>query len=309
MPLAAIVATRWFVERRGLVTGVLTAANATGQLVFLPLLAWITASFGWRAAALAIVAVALGFVVPVTAIFLRDRPSDLGLRPYGALADDPSVPAEGAFAATWRGLRLGLGSRPFWILAATFFICGLSTSGLIATHLVPAAMDHGMAEVTAASLLAAIGLFDFVGTIASGWLTDRYDSRVLLFFYYGLRGLSLIALPVAFNAPQIALIAFVVFYGLDWVATVPPTVALTVEHFGRENVGLVFGWIFAAHQLGAAVAAAGAGAGRTLTGDYTASFVGAGILCLLAGLLILRLRPTAPRMPAREPALEAGIQI
>jgi predicted MFS family arabinose efflux permease len=303
VPLAAIVANRWFVRRRGLVTGILTASNATGQLAFLPALAWIVSSFGWRYASATVAVVAVGLVVPLVVVLMRDRPEDVGLRPYGATEDDPPRSRGNPFAAAAGGLTLAARSRAFWVLAASFFVCGASTNGLVGTHLIPAAMDHGFREVTAASLLAVIGLFDIVGTTVSGWLTDRYDSRVLLFWYYGLRGLSLIALPAAFGSPHLALIAFVVFYGLDWVATVPPTVALVAEHFGRERVGVVFGWVFSAHQLGAAAAAAGAGVVRTELGDYTVAFVTAGVLCLCAGLLVVRMRPSvAPGLPALETA-------
>ena len=183
-------------------------------------------------------------------------------------------------------------STDFWLLSATFFICGASTNGLIGTHLIPAAMDHGMAEVAAASLLATVGIFDIIGTTASGWLTDRVNPRRLLFAYYGLRGLSLLVLPWAFDSPNFGLIVFIVFYGLDWVATVPPTVALTTDVFGREHGGIVFGWVFAAHQVGAAAAAYGAGAMREEFGDYLAAFTIAGALCLVAAGMSLQINRT-----------------
>jgi sugar phosphate permease len=303
VPLAAIIANRWFVKRRGLVTGVLTASNATGQLVFLPLLAWLVVHFGWRYAAATVAIVALGFVLPLVALLMRDRPADLGLNPYGADVADP-VPVTGnAFRAAITGLQTARRTRAFWLLAGSFFICGASTNGLIGTHLIPAAMDHGLGEVPAASLLALIGVFDIVGTTCSGWLTDRYDPRILLFWYYALRGLSLLALPYVFGSPHFGLILFVVFYGLDWVATVPPTVALTAEIFGRENVGIVFGWIFAAHQFGAAFAAWGAGAVRTWFGDYAWAFGSAGLLCLFASGLVTRIaRGEATPVPIPAPA-------
>ena len=229
-------------------------------------------------------------VLPLVLLVLRDRPADVGLRPYGATRDDPPPPPRAnPFGAALDGLRLGLASRNFWLLGASFFICGATTNGLIGTHLIPAAMDHGFGEVTAASMLAAIGVFDIVGTTLSGWLTDRYDSRRLLFWYYGLRGLSLIALPWVFGSPHLGLILFVVFYGLDWVATVPPTVALTADTFGRERAGIVFGWVFAMHQFGAAAAAWGAGAARTWFGDYQLAFVTAGLLGLVASGLVIRI--------------------
>jgi MFS family permease len=296
VPLAAIIANRWFVRRRGLVTGILTASNATGQLVFLPLLAWIVSVYGWRYAAVTVAVVACGVVLPLVLLVMRDFPADRGLAPYGGDAIEERAAAGNAFRAAADGLRLGVRDTNFVLLAGSFFICGLSTTGLIQTHLIPAAMDHGYAEVAAASLLATIGVFDIVGTTLSGWLTDRYDPRVLLAWYYGLRGLSLLALPYLFGAPRFGLILFIVFYGLDWVATVPPTVALAAETFGRERVGIVFGWIFCAHQLGAAVAAWGAGAARTWFGDYGWAFGSAGLLCLFAAGLVAGIarRPTAP---------------
>ncbi len=290
--LAAVIANRWFVERRGLATGILTAANATGQLIFLPALAWLTSAYGWRYAVGGVALVALAIVLPLAALLIHDRPSDLGVRAFGALVDDAPPPRTAAnpfLTAIGDGLVYAASSRTFWLLTASFFICGVTTNGLIGTHLIPAATSHGMTEVAAAGLLATIGVFDLVGTLASGWLTDRYDPRVLLAWYYALRGLSLLALPVVIEAQGPGLIAFVVFYGLDWVATVPPTVALTADTFGRERVGLVFGWIFAAHQVGAGIAALGAGLSETLLGSYTPAFVVAALLGLVASGLSLRI--------------------
>src|SRR5438094_3963471 len=213
--LAATVANRWFVQRRGLVLGALTAAGATGQLIFLPGLGWLAQSAGWRLAAIAVALAALA-VVPVVALFLRNRPADLGLRAFGATEADTVPTNTGSpIANAFRGLRMGVRSRDFWLLGGSFFICGASTNGLIGTHLIPASMDHGMPEVTAASLLAVIGVFDIAGTMLSGWLTDRVDSRLLLFWYYGLRGLSLLFLPLAFSTGYLGLFLFIVFYGLD----------------------------------------------------------------------------------------------
>ena len=228
-------------------------------------------------------------VFPIVAFVVRDRPQSIGLEPYGATEPVP-VPERSThpFRPAIDGLLLGFRSRTFWLLCATFFICGLSTNGLIGTHLIPAAIDHHLTEVTGASLLALMGLFDVIGTTCSGWLTDRLDPRYLLAWYYALRGLAVIALPYAFGSGY-ALVAFAVFYGLDWVATVPPTVALTADTFGRERVGIVFGWIFASHQIGAAAAAWGAGATRTWFGTYNYAFVSAGALCLLAAGLSLRI--------------------
>ena len=288
LTLGATVVNRWFSERRGLVMGVLTASTATGQLLFLPLMAWVVERHGWRPAVLGIAAVAL-LVVPLIGFLMRDRPADVGLAPYGddgpvkPVARSTANPARVALAALGRGLRSG----DFWLLALSFFICGLSTNGLIGTHLIPACIDHGIPEVRAAGLLAGMGILDLVGTTASGWLSDRFDNRYLLFWYYGLRGLALIYLPWSFDLSFYGLPVFVLFYGLDWIATVPPTVRLAANIFGKENVGVVFGWIAAAHQLGAATAAFGAGLIRTTTGDYLDAFVIAGGMCILAALMSL----------------------
>ena len=302
--LAATVAGRWFVHRRGLILGALTAAGATGQLIFLPGLGWLAQNAGWRLAAISVAAAALA-VVPIVAIFLRNRPSDLGLLAYGATEADATPAATGSpIANAFRGLRLGVRSRDFWLLGGSFFICGASTNGLIGTHLIPASIDHGMAEVTAASLLAVIGVFDVIGTLASGYLTDRFDSSWLLFSYYGLRGFSLLLLPYVFGSPQFALILFIVFYGLDWVATVPPTVQLARRVFGAQNFTIVYGWIFAAHQLGAASIAFAAGAVRTVFGDYQLAFMSSGLLCLVAAGLVLRI---AREKPGRVEVIEPGV--
>jgi predicted MFS family arabinose efflux permease len=284
--LGATVANRWFVSNRGLVLGLLTASSATGQLIFLPLLASLAEHFGWRAVSLTVAAVALA-LIPLVAVFMRDRPADLGLAPYGATAIVPTIrgtqnPAVRAVLA----LRDGMKSRDFWLLSGSFFVCGASTNGLIGTHLIPACFDHGIPEVQAAGLLAVMGIFDFFGTTGSGWLTDRVDSRVLLAWYYGLRGLSLMFLPFSFDYSFYGLSLFAVFYGLDWIATVPPTVRLAEKSFGRENASLMFGWIAAAHQLGGAFAAWGAGYLRTETGDYFSAFISAGMICLVASVLV-----------------------
>ena len=299
--LAATVATRWFAARRGLVVGVLTAAGATGQLVFLPGLAGLAVSHGWRWASLAVASATL-LALPLVAVLMRDRPSDVGLSRYGAGPEDPVAappgnPARNAIAALGEALR----TRAFWFLGGSFLICGATTNGLIGTHLIPASVDHGIAEVTAAGLLAVIGVFDIVGTTASGWLTDRVDSRWLLFWYYTLRGGSLLLLPFVLGTSGFGLAAFVVFYGLDWVATVPPTIALTATNFGPGRAGIVYGWIFACHQLGAGLAAFAAGAIRTWLGDYQVALVAAGVLCLLAAGMVLRIggRPVRSVPPLR----------
>jgi predicted MFS family arabinose efflux permease len=281
--LAAVVATRWFDERRGLVLGALSAANATGQLVFLPMLASMTEQRGWRTAAVIVSGSAL-LVFVIVLVFMRDRPEDVGLLRYGQKASTSSAPAP---LAPLDALARAVRTPAFWVLAGTFFICGASTNGLIGTHLIPACHDYGISPVRSAQLLAVMGIFDILGTTASGWLTDRYPSRHLLFGYYGLRGLSLLYLPVTLQNGADNLGWFAIVYGLDWVATVPPTVRLTSEAFGRENTGVVYGWIGASHQLGASLAAFGAGAIRSSLGDYRTAFWIAGTLCLLAGLSFL----------------------
>lgn len=288
--LGATIVNRWFVERRGLVLGVLTASAATGQLLFLPLFAAMVRDHGWRSAVL-IVAGVSSLVVPLVAFLLRDRPSDVGLRPYGASPEfsEPVNPYANPFTAAIGALRDGMQSRDFWLLAASFFVCGASTNGLVGTHLIPACADQGIPEVRAAALLAAMGLFDLVGTTLSGWLSDRWDNRVLLAWYYGLRGLALIYLPFAIGSEGWGLAAFAVFYGLDWIATVPPTIRLTSDAFGKARAAIMFGWIMAAHQIGAATAAFGAGTIRTWTGNYERAFLTSGALCLVTAAMVLQI--------------------
>jgi len=290
VPLAATVATRWFVERRGLATGILTASNASGQMVFLPVLAFLASSYGWRWAVYAVSGTALLVVFPIVAFFVRDRPQSVGLQPYGAKEPVP-VPERSVkpFRPAIEGLKIGSHSRQFWLLVSTFFVCGLSTNGLVGTHLISAGIDHGMTAVAGASLLALMGVFDVVGTTVSGWLTDRLDPRKLLAWYYALRGLAIIALPYAFGSTAL-LVAFAVFYGLDWVATVPPTVALTADNFGPQRAGVVFAWVYASHQIGAATAAWMGGAFRGWFGSYTLAFITAGIACLFASGLSMRIK-------------------
>jgi MFS family permease len=287
----AIVANRWFHRHRGVVTGLFSAASSTGQLIFLPLIAHLAHGPGWRWAA-GVVALFSLLLVPVVLGVLRDRPSDVGEVPYGAPASYVEPPVDhagpGAGRVALDVLREASRRWTFWALFLTFWICGWSTNGLIGTHFIPAAHDHGMPETTSAGLLALIGIFDIVGTIASGWLTDKVDSRYLLFGYYFLRGLSLLVVPALLGpAVQPSLFLFIVFYGLDWVATVPPTVALCRAHFGLEKSGVVFGWVFAAHMVGAGVAASYAGWIRQGTGDYFLAWMTAGGLCLVAALMCL----------------------
>ncbi|TBW40647.1 MFS transporter [Siculibacillus lacustris] len=308
--LGATVATRWFEHRRGLVVGLLTASNATGQLVFLPLLAELTERFGWRSA-LTLVVVVLIATMGLVLLLMRDRPEDLGLVAFGA---DPAATPVAAPASPRPGLAslalaplatLASASRnaTFRILFATFFVCGFSTNGLIQTHWITLCGDYGIAPVGASGMLAAIGVCDFFGTILSGWLSDRFDNRWLLFWYYGLRGLSLIYLPLT-DFSVVALAPFAVFYGLDWVATVPPTVRLAADAFGREKAGMTFGWIFAGHQLGAAAAAFSAGTVRTDFETYLPVLFAAGALCGLAALLALTIERPPAAVLAPAPAAE-----
>ena len=294
--LGATIATRWFVARRGLVVGIMTASVATGQLVFLPLIALLTERFGWRTA-LSLVCIMLGISAFAVLMIMRDRPSDVGLRPFGDTGTEPlaAPPANTApiVAAALGTLRDVSKSPVFWALFATFFICGASTNGLVQVHLIPMCLDFGIPQVQGASLLAAMGVFDFFGTIVSGWLSDRYDNRWLLFWYYGLRGLSLVFLPFS-DFTFYGLSLFAMFYGLDWIATVPPTVRLTAQRFGAERANLVFGWIFAGHQLGAGTAAFGAGLSRTVLASYLPAFFVAGALCLIAALLAISISRPKP---------------
>ncbi|WP_186057086.1 MFS transporter [Burkholderia gladioli] len=291
LTLSATFVNRWFVARRGLVMGMLTASSATGQMVFLPMLASISEHHGWRPVVL-VVAVALAIVVPLVIFLLPERPADVQLRPYGEPEDAPRA-AEAAkqnpLATAFEALFSAARRRDFWLLFFSFFICGASTNGYIGSHLIAMCSDYGMSEVQGASLLAAMGIFDLIGTTASGWLSDRYDSRVLLFWYYGLRGLSLIYLPHAFGIDFFGLPLFAVFYGLDWIATVPPTVRLATDIWGKERAPIVFGWIVAGHQLGAAFATLGAGLLRASLGTYTLASMISGGLCIVGALIVLRI--------------------
>ncbi len=291
--LGATVANRWFVERRGLVLGIFGAAASAGQLVTVPALMWLVVQIGWRAGTVVLAAIVLLVLIPVL-LLMRDGPEDLGLRAYGeernpaeeSPAPEPStaVAGGGSQNVVLRAFR----SPVFWLLSGSFFICGASSNGIIGVHFVPHSIDHGIPEVTAASVLALMGAMNFVGTLASGWLTDRYDPRKLLAVYYSLRGLSLLLLPFVTEFGGLAV--FAIFFGLDYIATVPPTVALVADRFGRANVGAVFGWVFLAHQVGAALASYAGGVIRDSMGDYSAAFLGAGVLAILASLMVLVLR-------------------
>jgi MFS family permease len=288
---AATIANRWFVKKRGLVIGVLTAAGASGQLVFLPTLANLAQDPGWRASSL-MISIAAFLMVPLIYFFLKEDPQSINTTPYGAESDwqPPMLEKGNAAKVAVDALRDASKVRNFWYLVGSFFVCGLSTSGLIGTHFIPAAHDHGMSQVTAASLLALIGVFDVVGTITSGYLTDRIDPRKLLFFYYSLRGLSLFLLPsILFSTVELSTLVFVIFYGLDWIATVPPTVMLCRQVLGPEKGAIIYGWVFAAHQIGGSIAAFGAAVLRIKFGDYAAAFYITGVLCLITSYFVLQI--------------------
>ena len=298
--LSATIATRWFVVRRGMVMGFLTGSVATGQLIFLPTWASLATNVGWQSVVLTIAAIC-ALIVPLVYLLLPEHPKDVGLNAYGAAVADAPVakptgnPIFNAFAALRRGAR----RRDFWLLAGGFFVCGLSTNGLIGAHMIAACFDRGIAQVTAASLVAVMGAFNLVGTMLSGWLSDRLDNRWLLFWYYGLRGLSLLFLPYS-GFTFYGLSLFAVFYGLDWLATVPPTVRLATDAFGKQDAPILFGWIFSVHQVGAAAAAFGAGYLRTSLDRYLEAFLIAGVACAVAAVMSLMIgrRRTATFEPA-----------
>lgn len=296
----ALVANRWFVRRRGLVIGIFGAAWATGQLLFLPMISRTVETLGWRYASVSIATLS-AMLIPLVWLVLADRPSDIGERPYGA-GDSPTQGEHdkntthngwAAARTAVAGLLTGAKTRAFWLLAGTFFVCGWTTNGIVSTHFVPSAHDHGMGATAAASLLAIVGIFDLIGTIGSGWLTDRFDPRLLLGIYYGLRAVALIGLPLLLGpAIDPPLIVLMILFGLDWVATVPPTAILCSRIYGRDMGPIVFGWVFAAHMIGAAVAAAVSGAIRDSAGDYATAWFLAGALAVLAAIAALFLPRT-----------------
>jgi sugar phosphate permease len=301
--LSATIAARWFTARRGLVVGILSGGSASGQLLFLPVMANITVAYGWRATVI-IIALVLSVVIPLVALLMRDRPQDVGLLPYGEIGEPkpaPQVkgnPVALAFGALGEAVRV----KDFWLIAGTYFVCGASTNGLIGTHLIPACIDHGFSEVTGAALLATMGIFNFVGTTSSGWLSDKFDNRLLLSAYYGLRGVSLFYLPFSF-VDFYTMTLFAVFYGLDWFATTAPTVRMLVNSFGRERGSLVYGWVFMAHQLGGASAAVVAGLLRVTFDNYVAAFMLSGTLCLAAAIAVLFI---SGGRKAHDPAMAAA---
>ena len=288
---AASIANRWFIEKKGIVLGALAAAAAAGQLIFLPGLSSLAVRHGWKWVSIAVAAAAFA-MVPFVAIFLKERPSSAGVTPYGAPSDyvEPPIIRRNAGREAILVLRRAAREKDFWYLSGSFFVCGLSTSGLVGTHFIPAAHDHGMAEVTAASLMAMIGVFDVIGTILSGYLIDRIDPRKLLFFYYFFRGLSLFLLPsILFSSLHASTLVFIIFYGLDWVATVPPTIVLCRKVLGLESGTVVYGWVFAAHQIGGSIAAYGAAVLRVKFGNYSSAFYISGILCVITAYFVLQI--------------------
>ena len=303
MTLGAAVVNRWFTQHRGMAMGILTASSATGQLVFLPFMAWVVERHGWRPIVL-LVALCAALVLPIVALFLPEKPSSVGLQRFGETAaeqTDAAQPEANPVVIAFSALRKAAKRGDFWLLFFTFFICGASTNGYIGTHFIAMCGDYGLSEVRGAGMLAAMGVCDLVGTTLSGWLSDRFNNRVLLFWYYGLRGLALIFLPSAFGFQYFGLPIFGLFYGLDWVATVPPTVRITSDVFGRTDAPVVFGWVVAGHQLGAAFAALGAGMLRSTLGSYTVATMISGGLCVIGALLILRVN-----RPSLVPAVAAG---
>jgi sugar phosphate permease len=294
--LGATVANRWFVARRGLVTGIFGGATSAGQLIFIPTLMTLVLATGWRQASLTLALIAFAVLAPVL-LLMRNDPDDVGLQPYGGPA-----PAAGGGAGSGGVMAAALRAPEFWLLAGSFFVCGATSNGLIGTHFIPHSVDHGVPEVKAAGTLALMGAMNFVGTVGSGWLTDRFDPRKLLGCYYTFRGLSLLLLPILVTS-DLGLVAWAVLFGLDYIATVPPTVALVADTFGRRQVGSVFGWVFFSHQVGAALAAYLGGVARVALGDYQLAFFIAGLLGIIGAALALRVnrRAVAPIPVAAAP--------
>ncbi|SFD52080.1 MFS transporter [Bacillus sp. UNCCL81] len=292
--LNAYVATTWFEKKRGLALGLLTSSSAAGQLVFLPLMAYIVENYSWRNAVLTIFSFGV-FIYVLLWIFMKNDPADVGVLPLGAeKSNQKQANNVNPVKAAFDGFKLGAKSKVFWLLAGSFFVCGFSTSGLIGTHFISLCIDYGYKEVTAASILAFMGIFNIIGTTLSGYISDRFDNRWLLFWYYGLRGLSLLILPFALSTNSIIyLSAFAIFYGMDWIATVPPTIKLATDHFGKEKVGVIYGWIYTAHQLGAGAAAYGGGLIYSWLNAYQSIFIAAGIFCLVATLFVLNIKKRA----------------
>jgi predicted MFS family arabinose efflux permease len=293
--MAAAVANRWFVSHRGLAIGLLSAGNAAGQLIFLPMLGRFSQDYGWQSVCVT-VTLTIALVIPFAALLLPESPASIGIGPLGAPIEPPAPPRSGnPFAVAIDGLMRGVRSLDFWLLASSFAICGFSTNGLIGTHLIAFCVDHGYSQFAGAGILGSLGIFSLIGSTISGWLTDRYNPRVLLFWIFGLRGLSLLVLPYT-NFDSVSLTVFAVFYGLDWIAVMPPIFALVNQVFGKRPAPVIMSWIFATHQIGGATAAVGAGMVRTYTGSYLLAFLVSGLACLLASMLVLRIARSGPRV-------------
>ncbi len=291
--MAAAVANRWFVRHRGLAMGLLSSANAAGQLIFLPILGRLSQDYGWQSVSIT-VSLTVAALIPLAALLLPESPAAIGLAPLGAAAEPPAPPrSRNPFGVAIDGLMRGMRSVDFWLLALSFGVCGFSTNGLIGTHLIAFCVDHGYSQFAGAGILASLGVFSLIGSAISGWLTDRYNPRILLFWIFGLRGLSLMLLPYT-SFDSISLTIFAVFYGLDWIAVMPPIFALVNEVFGKKAAPVIMSWIFATHQIGGASAAVGAGIVRTWTGSYLLAFVASGLACLAAAMLVLRIARARP---------------
>lgn len=298
--VGASVATRWFFQRRGLVQGILGAGGSVGQLLFLPLLAWLAVNAGWRDMTLILGVIVLATLAPIV-VFMRDSPDEVGLLPYGAVEPPAAAAPAGVFSVLNRAIRV----PEFWLLAGSFFVCGATSNGIVLQHFQAHAVDHGIPAVQASTALAIMGAMNFIGVLISGWLTDRHDPRKLLAIFYTFRGVSLFLLPSMTDLGLSGLTVFAIIFGLDYISTVPPTIALCADIFGRRNVGTIYGWVFGAHQIGAALLAYLGGLMHDTLGDYTLAFLGSGVLALFGGLMALRItRRAEPQelAPATAPA-------
>ena len=295
--MSAAVANRWFVTHRGLAMGLLTSANAAGQLIFLPFLGRLSEEYGWQSVSIA-VTLTVAVLIPMAAILLPESPKAVGLKPFGGSGETIAPASSGnPFALAIDGLISGVRSIDFWLLAISYAICGFSTNGLIGTHLIAFCVDHGYTQFAGAGILASLGVFSLIGATISGWLTDRFNPRIMLFWIFSLRGLSLMVLPYT-NFDAVSLSVFAVFYGLDWIAVMPPIFALVNEVFGQKSTPVIMSWIFATHQIGGALAAVGAGVVRTYTGSYVVAFMASGVACLAASMLVLRIARSRPSVVA-----------
>jgi MFS family permease len=288
MSTAATVAARWFEARRGLVLGILGGAMSAGQLVIIPLAVWLTLHHGWRQSFLWLGIALLIIALPLALWFVKDDPARYGLQPYGAGQSRP----EGGQHPKTPERRVPIGEAmqvpAFWLLASTFFVCGYTTGGLVLTHLVPHAADHGFSEMNAAQAMGVMGALNILGTVASGWICDHFGRKGPLAFYYAVRGLSLLFLLYVWNVPSLNL--FAAIFGLNYISTVPATTTLTANIFGRYSIGTLSGWIYFAHQVGAALGAAVGGWMFQATGSYGWAFVSGAVLAFVAAALALAIK-------------------